>query len=41
MAEADGQRRQALFINPRPEDLRDDDLVSEVELNSDDEGAVQ
>jgi hypothetical protein len=40
MAEADRQRRQALFINPRLEDLCDDDLVSKVKLNSDDEGAV-
>jgi hypothetical protein len=41
VAEADEQRRQALFINPRPEDLCDDDIVSEVKLNNDDEGAVQ
>ena len=41
VAEADEQRRQALFMNPQPEDLRDDDVVSEVELNSDDEGAIR
>jgi hypothetical protein len=41
MAEANRQRRQALFINPRLEDLCDDDLVSKVKLNSDDEGAVR
>ena len=40
MAESDKQRRQALFMNPQPEDLRDDDVISEVELNSDDEGAI-
>lgn len=27
-------------MNPQPEDLRDDDVISEVELNSDDEGAI-
>ena len=40
IAEADGQRWQALFINPQPEDLHNNDLVSKVELNSDNEGAV-
>jgi hypothetical protein len=40
MAEADKQRRQALFINLRPEDLCNDDVVNKVELNSDDEGAI-
>jgi hypothetical protein len=41
VAKADEQRWQALFINPRPEDLCNNDVVSEIKLNSDDEEAVR
>jgi hypothetical protein len=41
VAKADEQRWQALFINPRTEDLCNNDVVSEIKLNSDDEEAVR